>query len=163
MYIELICQSCKKHFRVPFGIKELSLKECPLCGAPISHTDDARLYEITERLSMNADKLSSVAIDGIYTKEDKCKCTAQMSNAVFHADIAHLTEVFNCASPDVQEKMTSLMDTLFLLIYHDSKDGAVDSLDATRKKLRTIFLEKVDKNNKAEMKLLYNMEENNNV
>lgn len=29
MYIELICQSCKKHFRVPFGMKELSLKECP--------------------------------------------------------------------------------------------------------------------------------------
>lgn len=163
MYIELICQSCKKQFRVPFGTEEFSLKECPLCGIPITHTDEARLYEVTERLSMNVDKLNSVTIDGIYTQDGKCKNTAQMSSTVFYADIDHLSEVFNSATPEVKEQMASLLDTLYLLIYHDSMDGAVDSLDTTRKKLRTIFFEKVDESSKRGLQLLFSTEENNNA
>ena len=145
MYIELVCFSCNNHFRIDFDDKEFSTCKCPICNAHISHTDKERIYSITEKLYTNIDKLNSVSIKTINMQKDNDEKYSKhkLNDYVFSNDIESLKELFNSSSFEVQEKIKTLVDTLYLLIYHDAKNEKIENLDIIEEKTKKYLLKKL--------------------
>lgn len=159
MHIELSCNACNKTFCIPFGTKEFELKKCPCCGSVISYSDNERLYTITEKIHLNADKLCGVTIAGIYTENSEKELSAKDTGNVFYTDISDLTALYQHGTPETKEQITSMVDTLYLLVHHDAKNGEVKKLDETRKRLRTLFTEKIEANHAQMKKVLFETQE----
>ena len=162
MYVELTCHSCKEHFAVPFAKDEVKLEKCPQCGAPISFTDEQKVRLITETVFRHAEPLDDITINCIYPRERFAEKISTSIASLFKQDVTHLVEAYNGAELEIQKKMESIMDTVFLLIYHDVTGGNLNRLGETEAKIRKIFLEALDANREAAERLLLGNEVDRN-
>ena len=162
MHIDLKCKNCAKIFSIPFGVKEFALEKCPLCGTTISHTDVERIYTITENIYGTAERLTSVEICGISTSHDPKEEKVKSATTVFHADIENISELFQNATPEIKEQITSMLDTLYLLMNRNVRDGNAEALEETRTKLRALFYDKVSANHAEMRKELFGEQEETN-
>lgn len=162
MHIDLKCKNCAKIFSIPFGVKEFALEKCPLCGTTISHTDTERIYTITENIYGTAGRLTSVEICGISACHDPKEERVKSATTVFHADIENISELFQKATPEIKEQITSMLDTLYLLMNRNVRDGNAEALKETRTKLRTLFYDKVSANHAEMRKELFGEQEETN-
>lgn len=147
MYVTLTCNMCHNHFQVAFDEKEFNIKKCPVCNSPISHADNERVYSITEQIYVKNNRLESIAIDSMYFGRFADMQSTEAYDNIFYHDLRKLEEIFKQATPEMQSQLSSIVDTLYLLIYHDAKDGALNKIDETYQKIRTLFLGKVNSKN----------------
>lgn len=147
MYVTLTCRVCHKHFKVAFGEKEFNIQKCPFCGNTILYSDNERVYSITEKIYTNANRFESISIDSIHLGKSTDTQSAKSSGNIFCNDLKELEKVFDQADPEMRDSLTSIVDTLYLLIYHDAKNGALDKINETKQQIRTLFLEKIDSRN----------------
>lgn len=162
MHIDLKCKNCAKTFSIPFGVREFALEKCPLCGTPISHSDTERIYTITENIYGTAGRLTSVEICDISACHDPKEERVKSATTVFHADIENISELFQKATPEIKEQITSMLDTLYLLMNRNVRDGNAEALKETRTKLRTLFYDKVSANHAEMRKELFGEQEETN-
>lgn len=145
MYIELTCKECGKSFRVVFGSQnEFDLENCPKCGCVISRISNAELYGLTEKIYDFNQHAKDVVINRVHADNEASESDIQLVGDLFHNDIAHLAELFNHSSIEVQKKMAALMDKLYLLTYHDAKGAKIEVLDQTLERLQEVFLKKCE-------------------
>lgn len=162
MHIVLKCKHCAKTFSIPFGVKEFALEKCPLCGTTISHSDTERIYTITENIHGTAGRLTSIEICGIFADHDPKEERVKSATNVFLADMENISELFQNATPEMKEQITSMLDTLYLLMNRNVRDGNVEALEETRTKLRALFYDKVSANHAEMRKNLFGTQEETN-
>lgn len=164
MHIDLKCKNCAKMFSIPFGVKEFALEKCPLCGATISHSDTERIYTITENIHGAVGRLTSIEICGISAEHDPKEEKVKLATNVFQADMENIFELFQNATPEIKEQITSMLDTLYLLMNRNVRDENIEALEGTRTKLRALFYDKISADH-AEMRknLFGEQEETNNA
>ena len=147
MYVTLTCNMCHQHFQVAFGEKEFNVQKCPLCGNTILYSDNERVYSITEKIYTNANRTESISIDSIHLGKSTDTQSVRSTRNIFYNDLKELEKVFDQADPEMQDSLTSIIDTLYLLIYRNAKDGELDKINETRQQIRTLFLEKIESRN----------------
>lgn len=146
MFIELTCHSCGKTFFVDFTKNELVIDKCPHCKTTVTDADAAHIAAMTESFYANCNRITAISVNKIQTGAFINIDSNSNITSIFDADIQNLSETYYSATPDVQEKLTALVDKLFLLVNHDAKNGCVDTLDATLDQLRNLFMRKVKLN-----------------
>lgn len=87
--------------------------------------------------------------------EEGCAAgTAKMANDLFLSDMEHLNEIYHSASPEVQNRLASLIDQFYLLVNRDTRTANIAKLDASLENLRKLFMNKVDAKNKEIAQIL---------
>lgn len=154
MYIEIKCRSCGKSFCVDFSSNEYDVDRCPKCGVHLSSSDVSRIRAITEPLYINVNKLNSVKVCGVHMEEGCAAGTAEMANDLFLSDMEHLNEIYHSASPEVQNRLASLIDQFYLLVNNDARTANAAKLDASLENLHKLFMNKVDAKYKETAQIL---------
>lgn len=148
MYIEIKCRSCGKSFRVDFTSSEYNVDRCPKCGERFSFSDVSRIRAITEPFYTNVNKLNSVNVCGIHMEENCAVGTARMADDLFSSDMEHLNEIYRSASPEVQNRLASLIDQFYLLVNSDARTANIAKLDASLENLHKLFMNNIDAKHK---------------
>ena len=154
MYIKLQCNECKNTFLISLD-REINLEKCPCCGVQISSADDSRLLAITEPFVFNVPRLQGVSIlevnPGTQTTGEK----RQRTNDVFANALSDLENVYNESSPEIQNLLASMLDTMYLLVNTDAKKGSIEHLSATHHCIREVWADKVGAKHDKDGKLLF--------
>ncbi|MPL96607.1 hypothetical protein SDC9_42789 [bioreactor metagenome] len=145
MFIELKCKNCNKRFDINFDNKEVEVNKCPKCGALLSSYESERLWHLAETYYSDTKSLNSVSVAGIHEAQ---------KSIVISSDIDSLNELYNISNPDVRQRMTSLFDLFYLLMFHDSKDKKIKELDNTIKEVRTLWEKRINAKEKIAKELL---------
>lgn len=154
MYIELMCRTCKKTFRVDFSNQEYDVHECPHCACSLNYSDVTRVRAITEPFYTNVGRLDSIGVCGIHIEENRAVGTAIIADNLFSLDMTYLDEIYRSASPEVQSKLAALIDVFYLLVNRDSQDGNVECLDVVLETLDNLFKDKVNEKHKKTAQML---------
>lgn len=154
MYIEIKCRSCGKSFRVDFTSSEYNVDRCPKCGERFSFSDVSRIRAITEPFYTNVNKLNSVNVCGIHMEENCAVGAARMADDLFSSDMEYLNEIYRSASPEVQNRLASLIDQFYLLVNSDARTANIAKLDASLEKLHKLFMNNIDAKHKETARIL---------
>lgn len=132
--ISLKCRKCNNTFDVYFKEELLSIKSCTKCGNEISIKTENFIDEIVSKSTHINTIISDFEITKVYQKG------VQRNNAtfIFDGDMKNLNELFNDATPEVQEQLIQIIDKLYLLIYHDAQSQNINALQELYNKLSNI-------------------------
>ena len=154
MYIKLQCNECKSTFSVSLE-SDINLDKCPCCGVRISSADDSRLLAITVPFVDNVPRLQGVSILEVSPDTQATGEKRQRANDVFANALDSLENVYNESSPEVQNLLASMLDTMYLLVNADARKGAIEQLSATHHCIRGVWADKVGAKHDEDGKLLF--------
>ena len=154
MYIKLQCNECKSTFSISLE-RDINLEKCPCCGVRISSADDSRLLAITVPFVDNVPRLQGVSIFEVSPDTQATGEKRQRANDVFANAMDSLENVYNESSPEVQNLLASMLDTMFLLVNADARKGAIEQLSATHHCIRGVWADKVGAKHDEDGKLLF--------
>ena len=154
MYIKLQCNECKSSFSISLE-RDINLEKCPCCGVCISSADDSRLLAITVPFVDNVPRLQGVSILEVSPDTQATGEKRQRANVVFANAMDSLENVYNESSPEVQNLLASMLDTMYLLINADAKKGSIEQLSETHHCIREVWADKVGAKHDEDGKLLF--------
>ena len=154
MYIKLQCNECKSTFSISLE-RDINLEKCPCCGVRISSADDSRLLAITVPFVDNVPRLQGVSILEVSSVIQTTGEKRQRANDVFANALDSLENVYNASSPEIQNLLASMLDTMYLLVNTDAKNGSLDQLLATHHCIREVWADKVGAKHDEDGKLLF--------
>ena len=154
MYIKLQCNECKSSFSISLE-RDINLEKCPCCGVCISSADDSRLLAITVPFVDNVPRLQGVSILEVSPETQATGEKRQLANHVFDNAMDSLENVYNESSPEVQNLLASMLDTMYLLINADAKKGSIEQLSETHHCIREVWADKVGAKHDEDGKLLF--------
>ena len=154
MYIKLQCNECKSSFSISLE-RDINLEKCPCCGVCISSADDSRLLAITVPFVDNVPRLQGVSILEVSPDTHATGEKRQRANDVFANALDSLENVYNESSPEVQNLLASMLDTMYLLVNADARKGSIEQLSATHHCIRGVWADKVGAKHDEDGKLLF--------
>ena len=154
MYIKLQCNECKSTFSISLE-RDFNLEKCPCCGVRISSADDSRLLAITVPFVDNVPRLQGVSILEVSSVIQTTGEKRQRANDVFANALDSLENVYNASSPEIQNLLATMLDTMYLLVNTDAKNGSLDQLLATHHCIREVWADKVGAKHDEDGKLLF--------
>ncbi len=154
------CKKCRKTFPVLLENGELP-ERCPnhACQEYILNADNELAKDIQTNICNAMERMYSVTLIGMDTAREEICERHQRAENLFETDVNRLLDVFRESSIEVQEIMASVMDEVYLMLYHDANDSRLERLQATQTFIRDAFFKHVENKNAEMNKLLLSDEE----